>query len=180
MIYGKHICLTAVERADIQQLMLWRNQPDFRKHFREYRELNSDMQNKWFEEKVLQDPNTIMFSVRKENNQQLLGCCGLVYINWIHRHADLSLYIGWNNSYIDDKGYADESCRLLLNYAFNELSLNKVWTEIYEFDGKKKQLYNKFKFQQDGLLRQNYYYDGKWWDSLILSILAEDYLKDNR
>jgi hypothetical protein len=117
-----------------------------------------------------------MFAIRSKANDELLGCCGLVYINWIHRHADLSLYIGWNQSYIDNRGYAREGCRLLLDYAFKELCLNKVWTEIYEFDDKKKQLYDEFNFRQDGLLRQNYFYNGKWWDSRILSILSKEYL----
>ena len=62
------------------------------------------------------------------------------------------------------EGYTEENCKLLLNYAFKDLSLYRVWMEIYGFYDKKKALYDKFGFQQDGLLRQNYWYDGKWWD----------------
>ena len=116
-----------------------------------------------------------MFSIKCNDDNKLLGCCGLVFINWVHRHADLSLYIGWKDAYIDEKGYAKESCRLLLNYGFNELFLNKIWTEIYEFDTKKKELYDKFGFKQDGLLRENYWYDGQWWGSRILSLLQSGY-----
>jgi len=172
---GKHVSLSAVEKEDLQQLLNWRNNPDFRKHFREYRELNLNQQDKWFEEKVVKDNTTLMFSIKRNEDNELLGCCGFVYINWVHRHADLSLYIGYENAYIDDEGYAEESCWLLLEYGFNELYLNKIWTEIYEFDNKKKELYDKFGFQQDGLLRQNYWYDGKWWDSRMLSLLNSDY-----
>jgi len=124
---------------------------------------------------VVKDPNTLMLSINHNDSDDLLGCCGLVYINWVHRHADLSVYIGWQDAYIDEEGYAEESCRLLLDYGFNELCLNKVWTEIYEFDEKKKTLYNRIGFNQDGLLRQNYWYNGQWWDSRILSILSSDY-----
>jgi len=116
-----------------------------------------------------------MFSIRRNENIELLGCCGFVYINWVPRHADLSLDIGWKDAYIDDKGYAEESCKLLLDYGFNELCLNKVWTEIYEFDEKKKELYEKFSFHKDGLLRQNYWFDGDWCDSTTLSILKLEY-----
>ena len=171
MLIGKHVSLFAVEKEDLQHFRDWRNNPDFRKYFREYRELNLAQQEKWFEEKVVKDNTTLMFSIKRNDDNELLGCCGFVYINWVHRHADLSLYIGWEDAYIDDKGYAEESCRLLLDYGFNELCLNKVWTEIYEFDDKKKTLYDKCGFHQDGLLRQNYWYDGKWWDSRILSVL---------
>ena len=137
MLKGKHVSLFAVEKEDLQQLRDWRNNPDFRKHFREYQELNLAQQEKWFEEKVIADNTTLMFSIRRNDDNELLGCCGFVYINWVHRHADLSLYIGWKDAYIDEEGYAEESCRLLLDYGFNELCLNKVWTEIYSFDDKK-------------------------------------------
>lgn len=175
MIIGKSVYLAPIEREDLPILMSWRNREDFRKYFREYREINTDMQNKWYESKVLNDPSTIMFSIRNINSHELLGACGLCYINWIHRNADLSLYIGWDNSYIDDKGYARESCNLLFNYGFKGLGLNKIWTEIYEFDVKKKKLYESLGFKLDGILRENCFYDGKWWDSLILSLLNKDY-----
>lgn len=175
MLSGKIVGLDAVEKGDLAQLLAWRNHPEFRKHFREYRELGLGNQEKWYEQKVLNDPTTIMFAIRRLTDHTLLGCCGLVYVNWVHRHADLSLYIGWDNAYIDEEGYAKESCRLLFDYGFNELNLNKIWTEIYEFDVKKKKLYDAFGFRQDGLLRQNYFHDGQWWNSRILSLLAGDY-----
>jgi len=178
MLKGKLVSLYAVEKEDLQHLRDWRNNPDFRKHFREYRELNMRQQENWFEEKVVKDPNTLMFSIKRNKDNELLGCCGFVYINWIHRHADLSLYIGWQDTYIDEKGYAEESCRLLLGYGFKELCLNKIWTEIYEFDTKKAALYDKFGFNQDGFLRENYWYNGKWWGSRILSLLNSEINND--
>jgi RimJ/RimL family protein N-acetyltransferase len=175
MLKGKIVNLYAVERSDINQLKEWRNNPDFRKYFREYRELSDEDQNNWYENEVISNPNTIMFSIRRKEDNILLGCCGFVFLKQIHRHADLSLYIGWNDAYIDNNGYAKEACKLLIHYGFNELSLNKIWTEIYEFDDKKNNLYLNHGFKEDGLLRQNYRYDGKWWNSRILSILASEF-----
>lgn len=175
MLKGKLIGLTAVEKGDLKSLMEWRNNPEFRKHFREYRELNMSMQERWFDQKVMNDSSTMMFSIRRLSDNELLGCCGFVYINWVHRHADLSIYIGWNDSYIDKNGYAEESCEILFRYGFKELGLNKIWTEIYEFDEKKWELYRKLGFKQDGMLRENYFYDGKWWGSRMISLLAKEY-----
>jgi RimJ/RimL family protein N-acetyltransferase len=175
MIKGNLVCLVPLEQEDLEPLRLWRNNPEFRKYFREYREISKDMQQQWYQQKVLNDPGTIMFAIRSAQTDELLGCCGLCYINWIHRNADLSLYIGWQNAYIDDQGYAEDACRLLFDYAFNELSLVKIWTEIYEFDDPKYELYQKLGFQQDGLLRKQYHYNGKWWNSRILSLLKEEF-----
>lgn len=172
---GEKIYLRAVEEKDLEQLMIWRNIEDFKKHFREYRELNIEMQKKWFVEKVVNDKSTEMFAIIRAEDDKLLGCAGLCYINWVHRHADLSLYIGWEESYIDNEGYASEACMLLFDFGFNQLGLNKIWTEIYEFDNRKKSFYDSIGMKVDGILRENYYYDGKWWNSYILSILKGEY-----
>lgn len=175
MIRGKKVYLTAIEENELEQLRHWRNLPEYRKHFREYREISTTMQKKWFETIVNGDNSTIMFSIHDIVTKELLGCCGLCYINWVHRYSDLSLYIGKDECYIDDEGIARESCDLLFQYAFGELGLNKIWTELYEFDTKKITLYQNMGFQQDGLLREQYFYDGKWWNSYILSLLRKEY-----
>jgi len=177
MIKGKSVFLSAVEKEDLPQLKYWRNNPDFRKNFREYRELNDEMQNNWFEKFVVNDKNTIMFSIKDIYDQKLVGCCGLCYINWVHRYADLSFYIGKNNLYVDEK-YALEAVDLLIRYGFYELGLNKIWTEIYEFDSLKINFLQEYGFKKDGQLRENYFYDGKWWDSIIFSMLSKEF--DNK
>lgn len=175
MFKGKKVYLDAVTKEDLPSLMYWRNLPEYRKHFREYRELNMDMQLRWYENKVLNDNTTEMFAIRLNDTGELIGCCGLCYINWVHRNADLSLYIGWEKSYIDNEGYAEEACRLLFDYGFQELGMQKIWTEIYSFDEKKLTLYKKLGFSVDGELRNQYFYEGKWWNSYMLSLLTEEW-----
>lgn len=176
MICKEKVALRAVCREDLPYLMEWRNRPEYRQYFREYRELNMQNQEQWFNNCVVGDKNTIMFTiVKNDDTHEVLGCCGLCYINWVQRFADLSLYIGWQNKYIDDEGYAKEACELLFDYGFGELGLHKIWTEIYEFDEPKNKLYLSLGFSQDGLLRENYFHNGKWWNSRIMSLLDRDY-----
>jgi len=176
---GELVYLQAIEREDLKLLMKWRNLESFKKHFREYREINLEMQEDWYQKNVINDPSTLMFSIKRILDDELLGCCGLCYINWVHRHADLSLYIGYQEEYIDTKGYAKESCNLLFEYGFNQLGLNKIWTEIYEFDHKKKYLYDQLGFQLDGVLRNQYFYEGRWWNSYLLSLLKDEFSQSN-
>ncbi len=175
MIKGNKIYLSSIEEKDLESLRYWRNLPEYRKYFREYREISSQMQKAWYEKTVNGDKNTIMFAIRARECDELLGCCGLCYINWVHRHSDLSLYIGKDEAYIDEEGIAQESCRLLFQYGFGELNLNKIWTEIYEFDEKKYGLYKQLGFHEDGRLRKQYFYNGKWWDSYLLSLLRDEF-----
>lgn len=174
MIKGKKVYLTSIEEKDLETLRHWRNNPEYRKYFREYREISPEMQKFWFYNKVNGDNSTIMFAIKMIENDELVGCCGLCYINWVQRHSDLSLYIGKDNTYIDSEGIARESCQLLFSYSFGEIGLNKIWTEIYEFDKKKYELYKSLNFHKDGTLRNHYFYDGKWWNSYILSLLRDE------
>lgn len=171
MIRGKLIGLRAVEREDLKAMKDWRNKPEFRRNFREHRELNAEMQSNWFERFVVEDKNTLMFTIERLEDDKPIGVCGLTYINWLIRSADLSLYIGEENAYIDYRNYADEALNLLVNYSFNQLNLHKLWTELYEFDSKKIKFYEEHKFKRDGVLRDNCFEDGRYWNSYIYSFL---------
>ena len=176
MLIGNKVILKSLEKDDLEQLRKWRNIEEFKKHFREYREITQDMQEKWYAS-LAGDKSTLMFAIRDRESDELLGCCGLCYVNWVYKNADLSIYIGKNNLYIDDC-YAKEACELLFSYAFQQLDLTKVWTEIYCFDTKKYDLYvGKLHFHVDGELRKQYFYDGEWHNSYILSLLDDDYRK---
>jgi len=52
------------------------------------------------------------------------------------------------------------------------LGLEKIWTEIYIYDDKKKKLYDILGFKIDGVLRQNFFHDGNFLDSYVLSVLS--------
>jgi RimJ/RimL family protein N-acetyltransferase len=175
MILGPKIGLRAIEAKDLEDLKNWRNLEEFRKNFREHRELNTYNQEVWLA-KLNSSSNDYMFAIIRLEDQKLIGACGLLYVNWIIRSADFSFYIGLDKLYIDDIGYAQEATNLLLNYGFNNLNLNKVWMELYEFDSKKIDFFtNKFKFKTDGILRENCFFNRKYWDSHIISLLKHDF-----
>ena len=172
MLKGNIIGLRAIENEDLISLLKWRNNPEYRQYFREYRELNLEQQKKWFENIVQKNTNTIMFSIINLKSSQLLGTCGLCRINWIHKNADFSIYIGKENKYIDST-FAPDAAKTLIKYGFNELGMHKLWAEIYDFDKKKKQLLNSLGFQLEGTHKETYWYNGKWHNSLFYGILDE-------
>jgi hypothetical protein len=174
MIKGKLVGLRAIEEADLELLQQWRNNPAFRRNFREVRELGMENQKRWFKMTYDNPMRDFMFGIVDIDNDQLIGACGLLYINWFIRSADFSFYIGRDNAYIDDKGYAEEAARLLIDYGFNNLNLHKIWMELYEFDKVKFNFFTqKFGFKQDALLRDNCFEDGKYWNSYIISLIND-------
>jgi RimJ/RimL family protein N-acetyltransferase len=176
MIKGQKTGLRAVEKEDLQFLRDWRNITDFRRNFREVRELNLQNQENWFS-RVIVSPNDFMFTIVDLETNKPIGAAGLLYTNWVIRSADFSFYIGKDNLYIDDKGYAYDAAKLLIDYGFKNLNLNKIWMELYEFDKKKIDFFfNNFPFKQDGILRENCFEDGRYYNSIIISLLQKEYL----
>ena len=173
MIKGSLTGLRAIEKYDLPQLMEWRNRPELRKFFREVNEINSINQEKWFNS--INDKNSInkMFAIVKIDTNELLGACGLCYIDWVNKSADFSIYIGYDNLYID-KDYAIESGKLMKDYGFNVLNLHRLWAEIYSLDNIKKEFFDVLGFKLDGELRQTYWYNNQWHNSLFYSLLSSD------
>lgn len=174
MLKGRKIYLSSVEEESIEKLRLWRNQPELRKFFREFREINKEMQSRWFVNKVIEDPNQVNFEIHDLESEKLIGHCGLYYINWIHRHAEFGIYIG-DQDYRSG-GYGSDALRTLISYGFDDLNLNKIWCEVYT-NNDALVVYEHLGFKKEGVLRQHYYNEGKYWDSTMLSLLKSEFNK---
>jgi RimJ/RimL family protein N-acetyltransferase len=174
MLVGNYTCLRAVESTDLELLKEWRNFPEFRINFREHRELSLENQKKWFD-RLTTSPNDYMFVILDKETLEPIGACGLLYTNWIIRSSDFSFYIGKNKLYIDEK-YAKDAAEVLIRYGFNDLNLNKIWMELYEYDSKKLEFFqSEFRFKVDGKLRSNAFAQGEYWDSFIISLLRSEF-----
>ena len=172
MIKGNKINLTSICPNNLEQLRNWRNKPELRKYFREYREISPDMQKRWYQEKVLNDTKQVNFEIHENTSNQLIGHCGLYYINWVHRHAEFGIYIG--DSDYRSGGYGSDALRQLIRYGFEDLNLNRIWCEVYD-NNAALEVYKHIGFVYEGKMRENYYNEGRYWDSHILAMLRSDY-----
>ena len=171
MLEGKYVKLRALEKSDLTKLRDWRNSKHIRKTVREFRILNLLNQKQWFEKIYTENPpSSIMFGI--VTNSKLVGVCGLTYIDWKNKHAELSCYFQktkWQKS-----KESIETIKLLLDYGFNELNLHRIWAEVYEISIENKKLLEKLGFVLEGTLRDKLWRDGRWWDSYVYSIINPD------
>ena len=87
----------------------------------------------------------------------------------------MSIYIGKNALYIDNY-YAADTVTILLEYAFNQLNLHRIYVEVFDFDSKKQKLLEEFGFTREGIFRENHWYNGRWNDSINYSLLMDNWL----
>jgi RimJ/RimL family protein N-acetyltransferase len=170
---GEHVALRAIERRDLEQLRAWRNRPQLQRHFRQSRELTAQDQVAWFENVVERDPSTRMFAIEERERGRLLGACGLCFVNWASGTAELSIYIGVDDLYVDDR-FAPEAAGLLVDHAFDDLDLHRLWVEIYAFDTRKQRLFEDLGFVLEGRFREHCLHEGERHDSLFYGLLRPE------
>lgn len=174
MLTGAHTGLRAIEEGDLEQLLAWRNQPGFRRYFREWRELSMADQRDWFTKVVRGDPRTRMFAIERLADGALLGASGLCYFDPVNRNADFSIYIGRDDLYIDDV-LAVDAARVMLRFGFEEMNLHRVWAEIYSIDTPKQRFFDILGFTLEGRHRQTHWTEGGWCDSLFYGLLRDEW-----
>lgn len=174
MMSGTHTALREILEEDLEALRVWRNNPDQRRYFREYRDITPSMQKGWYENTVCRDDRVRMFAIVEKASGRLLGACGLCYIDWLRHSADFSIYLGADDLYIDDT-FAPDAARLLLRYGFEELNLHRVWAEIYDFDSAKRDFLPALGFKLEGRHRETHWSEGRWSDSLFYGLLDREY-----
>ena len=88
----------------------------------------------------------------------------------------IHFYIGKNEAWSDEE-YAPTAIKIILDFGFGILNLNKILAEVYEIDKLKLSFFKVIGFKIDANLRQHYFYQGKYHTSHILSLLRKDYYK---
>jgi len=61
-----------------------------------------------------------------------------------------------------------------INFAFNELNLERLTAEVYEYNVKSIKLLEKLGFKLEGRIRKGKYHNGKYFDILIYGSLKEE------
>ena len=180
MIYtkDKKIAIKAIEKSDLPLIQSWRNDESLRQYFREYRDFSITQKENWYDN-MINDNRFEMFVIRDcdgncLSDERNVGVTGITYIDWVNRHGDVHFYIGKNSEWIDKK-YSPSAIKLILDYGFNILNLNKLWAEIYEIDTKKLDFFQSLGFKIDASLREHYFHNGKYYTSHILSLLRSEY-----
>ena len=173
MVELENIGIRAIEIEDLPLMQQWRNNENLRRYFREYRDFSLTQKKLWYDS-MIQNPNFEMFIIMDLNSKESVGVAGITYIDWVNRHADVHFYIGKDGKWIDED-YAPIAIKIILDYGFNSLNLNKLWAEIYEIDHKKLEFFQNCGFKIDANLRDHYYHKGKYYTSHILSLLKKEY-----
>ena len=76
------------------------------------------------------------------------------------------------------KGYGTEAIRVLLDYGFNYMNLHSIKLTVFAFNERALRCYKKCGFKETGRNRENRFINGKYYDTILMDILAEEFTED--
>ncbi len=183
MIYGKRIRFRGVEKADLPLFVKWLNDPEVIAGLLIHTPVSFVEEENWLE-RMLKRPaeeHVMAIDVRvpagsdqteAEPAWQLIGSCAFDAINWRVGTTELGMLIG-DKSYWN-QGYGTEAVRLLVEYGFGTLNLNRIFLHVFETNPRAIRAYEKAGFTLEGQERQAEFKGGHYIDVLRMSILRSE------
>jgi ribosomal-protein-alanine N-acetyltransferase len=105
--------------------------------------------------------------------QQTIGGGG--FHNWYADHKRAELGYALENESYKRKGLMTEALNFIIDYGFKNMELNRIEAFIGPNNIASLKLISKYNFTREGQLRQHYMKEGKLEDSIVFSLLREDY-----
>lgn len=166
MIVKGRILLRPIENKDIVRLNEWKNDEETYKYLGGgFLPTSINQQEKWMESLIDTTGQNKRFIICDQNKNSI-GMVGLYNINWIHRVAEVGIFIGDKNS--QGKGYAKEAYISIEGFARNYLNLRKIKLNVVLSNEKATKLWESVNFIEVGRLKDERFIDGKYMDLLIM------------
>lgn len=111
------------------------------------------------------------FAITDKKTGEVLGAISLSN-NKSFEHGELAYWIGepyWG------KGYATEASKALLQFAFKEIKLNKVFARYFSSNIASGKVMEKIGMKQEGILKEHIIKEGKYTDLVYYGILEKEF-----
>ena len=103
---------------------------------------------------------------------EIAGQIGYNYLDWNDRRTEIGYWLGAS---FQGKGLVTKSCRVLIDYAFNELKLNRVEMRCGVGNKKSRKIPEKLGFREEGIVRQAEWLHDHFIDLVIYGMLASEW-----
>jgi RimJ/RimL family protein N-acetyltransferase len=176
MIAGDLVILRALETADLERCYQWMNDPNVVRTLKSRYPMPFQQEAEWLEQAVRPASATERhFAVERKDNRQHIGNASIHDIDWVSRNAAFGLFIGEPNAW--NKGFGTDGVRALVRFAFEEMNLQKLRINVFDYNERAKHVLFALGFQQEGKLVREFYREGRYQDVVILSIFHDTLLQ---
>ncbi|UFJ39880.1 GNAT family N-acetyltransferase [Brevibacillus humidisoli] len=119
------------------------------------------------------DTSSLLLLIALRETDEVIGDIALQSIDPANRSANIRIAI--NDDRHQGKGYGREALLLLLDYGFGILNLHRIELNVFSYNKRAAHVYEKLGFQREGVQRDALYYNHEYHDSILMSILEDEY-----
>ncbi|TCP58165.1 RimJ/RimL family protein N-acetyltransferase [Tumebacillus sp. BK434] len=117
--------------------------------------------------------NRVDLLICSQETNEPVGDISLNSMDSNNRSGSLRLAVFEPENY--SKGYGTEALILMLDYGFGIRNLHRIELHVYSYNERAIHTYEKVGFKREGVMRDAWYYDHKWVDVIIMSILEDEF-----
>ena len=174
---GKLVRLRAYRREDVPNACSYINEPDVRRFLTPGIPfpILLEEEYKWFESQTAFG-DTYNFAIETLRTAEYIGGCGVNSVDWKNSYAVVGIFLRKSHW---SKGYGTDAMSILLRFIFEEMNLNKVALETYSFNERAVASYRKAGFKIEGVLREQIFREGRYYDKLLMGILRSEWENNN-
>ncbi len=170
MFATDNIYLSPLLEEDSSMLFKWINDRDLVHFNNYYKPISPESHKEWFQS-IQKRNDFFIFGIRLKETNEIIGTCQLHSVSYIDRVAELQIRIGETQKM--SKGFGTQAVKLLLEFAFNDLNLNKVYLTVLSENHRAIKAYLNAGFKKEGLLEKHCHINGKYRDLVIMGILRD-------
>ncbi len=173
-IKGEKIYLRAMEPEDMEMYRDMINDEDVSRMVVGWSfPVSKKEQMDWYERAVTDENKR--FTICMLDDDKPVGMVTLTDIDLVNRSAVHGIKL--HPSCPKGKGVGTDAVMTLMEYAFNQLNLNRLDGEWLLYNVASKGLYEKCGWHEEGVKKQAIFRDGKYHDLAITGIIKEEFLK---
>lgn len=113
----------------------------------------------------------LIFQLVRKTDDKLIGWCG--FHTWYVKHKRAEIGYALTDEMSKKSGLMSEAMHEVLNYAWTEMELHRVEAFVALDNEASIRLLQKFGFVQEGHLREHYWKNGRFEDSLLFGLLKK-------
>jgi UDP-4-amino-4,6-dideoxy-N-acetyl-beta-L-altrosamine N-acetyltransferase len=167
----KRIHLKPINQSDTENILIWRNNESVIKNFIFQEKLTTQMHQNWLETMV-ETKKVYQFIIVENETNKPLGSVYLRDVDMQNKKAEFGIFIGEESA--RGKGYGLEATKLILEFGFKELSLNKIFLRVFEKNQVAIKSYEKAGFKREGLFLQDVFINGEFQNIVFMAIFKGD------
>lgn len=172
------VSLRVPEKFEADLVLPWMNDAEIRRYTNRFAPIMREAEEAYFSRMASATEKThaitdATFIVVNKEPRKPVGVIGLHQIDWRNRRATTGTVIG--DPAFRSLGLGADAKMLLLNWAFNELGLNKVESRVVAFNERSLAYSRKCGYEEVGRLKRHHLRDGGWADEVILEVHAANW-----